>query len=440
MSVWKRAQHWLCALTAAAFSLVPPALSQNAAEAEKNEQNGYFKTNQEYCKKTLSKIDELVKKHFYDPKIATGQWQQIHDKYSEQITSSQDCLELGQSINQALAELHSSHTQFVTTNDETFYFLRSLFTAISSGQAKQAPTACFTGLGIGGVGCAKNVVRYVLDGSPAAKAGFKRGDMIDQINGLPYRGQSTLNDGSEKELAVQIRRQGNPLELKLHPVKRDYYSAYAEAISKSVKKYKNKTGVIGYVHLWCGGQKAHEALEELLEGELHETSGLILDLRDGYGGNSLEDLDYFYRWTVAYPVFRTVDRNGKADNAYHTYNKPLVALINGGSRSGKELLAYSLKKTGRAKLIGETTAGYVLAGRFFELDERSALYLAVLDGTVDGKRLEGIGVKPDITVNQPCLDSCDRQFAVALKYILQETSRAKQRHTKGRLTLPKKAS
>jgi len=78
-----------------------------------------------------------------------------------------------------------------------------------------------------------------------------------------------------------------------------------------------------------------------------------------------------------------------------------VVLINGGSRSGKELLAYSFKAAGRARLVGENTAGAVVAGRLYPLDGKCALYLAVCDITLEGKqkdRLEGVGVAPDIVV------------------------------------------
>jgi len=43
----------------------------------------------------------------------------------------------------------------------------------------------------------------------------------------------------------------------------------------------------------------------------------------------------------------------------------------------------------------------VLAGRLYPLDERTALYLAVADGDVDGTRIEGVGVQPDVSIPNP---------------------------------------
>jgi carboxyl-terminal processing protease len=62
-----------------------------------------------------------------------------------------------------------------------------------------------------------------------------------------------------------------------------------------------------------------------------------------------------------------------------------------------EILAYGLKQAG-VPLVGMKTAGDVLAGRAFMLEDNSILELAVLDVHVDGIRLEGNGVTPSIEV------------------------------------------
>jgi carboxyl-terminal processing protease len=71
-------------------------------------------------------------------------------------------------------------------------------------------------------------------------------------------------------------------------------------------------------------------------------------------------------------------------------------LIDGGSRSGKEVVARALQRHRRATLVGERTAGAVLAGQPFLLADGSLLFLAVQDIRVDGEKLEGVGVSPDV--------------------------------------------
>jgi len=76
-------------------------------------------------------------------------------------------------------------------------------------------------------------------------------------------------------------------------------------------------------------------------------------------------------------------------------------LVNRGSRSGKEILAYGFRKYNVGQIVGSTTAGAVVAGSPFVMKDGSLLYLAVADVYVDGKRLEGEGVIPDIAVPFP---------------------------------------
>jgi carboxyl-terminal processing protease len=81
-----------------------------------------------------------------------------------------------------------------------------------------------------------------------------------------------------------------------------------------------------------------------------------------------------------------------------TWRKPVAMLVNEGTRSGKEILAYGFKEYGIGEVIGSRTAGAVLAGRAYLLRDGSLLLVAVADVLVDGQRLEGVGVVPTISV------------------------------------------
>ena len=83
------------------------------------------------------------------------------------------------------------------------------------------------------------------------------------------------------------------------------------------------------------------------------------------------------------------------------WRKPVVLLVDGSARSGKEVLAHGFKTYGIGPVVGERTAGAVVAGRAILLSDWSFLYLAVLDVRIDGERLEGRGVEPDVAVARP---------------------------------------
>jgi carboxyl-terminal processing protease len=386
----------------------PAAVPKKDADDDKEKpivQNwvpGDIKTNRSYNQEVLDRIDRIVRKHFFNHDLVTSAWIPALEHNREKILASKNLVELFNSINSTLAAFKCSHTEFATSNDEIFYFLHDLF---GRWNPKLTVAGDFVGFMTGPPRFAVDRVRYVVDDSPAAKAGLQAGDRIISVDSKPYLGQSNFFGLSGKKVSIQYERAGKKAKCIIVPVKKDEYMQYVEGIRKSARTYQLGGHTVGYVHDWCGGNDAHGALDEVLEGKLCNTDGLILDLRDGYGGNSLDDLDRFYRNPAGYPQFILKDNKGRAQVSTMTYDKPVVALINDGARSGKELLAYSLKTSKRAPLVGITTAGAVLAGKLFPLDKRTALYLAVADGTVGGVRLEGVGVKPDIEIGDDCSEA-----------------------------------
>jgi carboxyl-terminal processing protease len=144
------------------------------------------------------------------------------------------------------------------------------------------------------------------------------------------------------------------------------------------------------------GMQYQQVLErEIFSGTLKEADALVFDLRDGWGGAQPHYLDLF---SPVGPTVTMTDRGGDASVSNVKWRKPVVMLINGGTRSGKEILAYGFKKYGVGELIGTRTAGAVLARRAFLLSDDSLLLLAVADVHIDGERLEGVGVTPTIEV------------------------------------------
>jgi carboxyl-terminal processing protease len=73
--------------------------------------------------------------------------------------------------------------------------------------------------------------------------------------------------------------------------------------------------------------------------------------------------------------------------------------VNEGSRSGKEILAYGFQQLQIGPVVGSKTAGAVVAGSPFLMQDGSLLYVAVTDVYLDGGvRLEGAGIAPDVEV------------------------------------------
>ncbi len=158
---------------------------------------------------------------------------------------------------------------------------------------------------------------------------------------------------------------------------------------------------IGYLRLWTlsSPDGLDIAARELATGRLKDADGVVVDLRGRWGGGPPDAAELFVGDT---PNFRLISRSGKDMLANVRWRRPVVAIIDEGSRSGLELFAYALKANG-IPLVGTRTAGALLAGRAYLLPDDSILELAVSDAVIDdGVRLEGRGVEPDVTVRSPC--------------------------------------
>ncbi len=120
------------------------------------------------------------------------------------------------------------------------------------------------------------------------------------------------------------------------------------------------------------------------------------------------DIDTFFVLLRKYGGLR-----GEVTPDHTIYNGKAAVLINGNTASACEPLAYLLQSTGRAKIIGENSAGAMLSSEGFDIGQGWEVLVPTADYyTADGKRLEGTGVKPDIAVKS------DRAMDTAIKWLV----------------------
>lgn len=346
---------------------------------------------------------QTVKDNFYDSKFNGVDWQATRRKYQPLAAKAQSRAALSEVINQMLAELKTSHTRFYTQDEPAYYQLAGIFKSSIQTKLKSfLPNGIeYTGIGVfTREANSKTFIRAILDNSPAAKAGLKVGDQVLSVDNQPFRPIQSFENKMGQTVQMQIQRTANPATVQtivVTPQKLDPSRMFLDAMKASAEVIERNGQKIGYIHVWSYADPIYQEqlAQELTYDRLKNTDALIWDLREGWGGASPNYLGLF---TAAVPAVTLIDREGDRRQLDGRWTKPVVMLVNQGSRSGKEILAYGFRKYRVGAIVGSETAGAVVAGRAFVMKDGSLLYLAVADVLVDGDRLEGKGIKPDVEV------------------------------------------
>ncbi len=374
----------------------------------------------------FDEVWQTVRDRFYDRELHGLDWNAIGDRYRPLAAAAATERERATVINRMLAELHASHTGYYTPEDTAYYDLADIF---SMGLRPQLPQAfpngkvAYTGIGIFTRDIdGKTFVSGVLNGLPADQAGLLVGDEIIAADGAPFAPVGSFADKSGRPVTLTIRRtrDGAAQRLTVVPERIEPNAAFLDAMRASTKVIERGGVRIGYIHVWSYARNDYQELlaEQISTGPLKDADALIWDLRDGWGGADPYYLDIFNART---PTMLTTDRSGGHSVVNAKWRKPAALLINGGTRSGKEILAYGFKKYGYGQVIGTRSAGALLAARAFLLAGGGLLLLPVADVEVDGERLEGHGVTPTIEVpfDLPYAAGTDPQLERAIDELAQ---------------------
>lgn len=340
----------------------------------------------------FDEVWETVRRNLFDPKMRGLEWPALRLKYRERALAAKHPEELHAVIQELLGELGCSHLSLIE-GDVYAEHVASEFTNT------RVPT-----MGLDLVELPQGLfVAAVADGGAADEAGLRRGDRILAIDELdPAQSPLLRPAGSDPGLpgprgfylspkaglALTIERRpeaGEKGVFKLNMSPKEWNLIAATEASISVEE---RCGLRwGRIHLW---HLAHldvvKALDKALRGPFRDCNGLLLDLR-GRGGTP-ENVD------------RVLELFDPSSPFGARWRRPVVAIIDGGTRSAKEVLAFHLARDEAATLIGQRTQGAVLGARFFRLRDGSQLMIPIVDmrAMTHGVSLEGNGVEPDIAV------------------------------------------
>jgi carboxyl-terminal processing protease len=253
------------------------------------------------------------------------------------------------------------------------------------------------------------VVIAPFDGSPAALAGIRSGDVIVTIDGIAVN-TNTLADtigrmrGEEGTVVkIGIMREGNPEPI-LFTLKRSKVELH------SVKSEMLEPG-FAYVRISqfseTTGDDLNAALKDLRKHNGAPLKGLVLDMRDNPGGvleAAVSVADTFLdSGVIVTAKGRTPDSKFEMDatpgDALN--GAPIIVLVNGGSASAAEIVAGALKDQHRARLMGRTTFGKGSVQTIIPLsDDRAVKLTTSLYYTPSGVSINHRGIAPDIELER----------------------------------------
>ena len=264
-----------------------------------------------------------------------------------------------------------------------------------------------------GIGAALTLTKGELkvisprDGSPAAAAGIKPGDLILAIDKEPTY-ELTLAEAEQKlrgpigstvGLTLQRGDENAPLKLTLKRA-----VGHLQTVSSRVED-----GNIGYLRLagFDDGTQAAltAAAQDLRQQTGGKLAGIVIDLRNNPGG-SFEDAVAAANAFLDKGDVALVEKHNTASAKHISATPadlvkglPIVVLVNGGTADEAELVAAALQDNHRALLLGTKTFGESAIETLIPLASGGAIRLTTARFTTpDGHQIDGKGLDPDLVV------------------------------------------
>jgi Tol biopolymer transport system component/C-terminal processing protease CtpA/Prc len=344
--------------------------------------------------------------NYYDPFFHGVDWGTMRDKYRAFAEESQTKAELYDVINDMIRELHSSHIHLTPAPLKNSAATGSLAADLAADEDGTL-----------------RVVRVEPNG-PADKAGIREGEVIVSAGGTPLTAGTDFDrllsgEGGSPipEVPLGVRNAaGETRTVSLRGLDRSALRElkYENRIAWRKKFTRERSGGrLAYHHIKMMVQPEVNRLKKALEEEFPDAEGLVLDERDGVGGLAHRPVCALLDSTAAdrlnaSPACFTRNRNGTSApdkygqgapggrNPGKSWDKPVIMVMNEISRSDKEILPFTFRYLGIGYLVGMPTAGGVIGGNEWTMQDGSKITVSVQGWfSADGRNLEGYGVPPD---------------------------------------------
>lgn len=165
------------------------------------------------------------------------------------------------------------------------------------------------------------------------------------------------------------------------------------------------SGDIGYIHIYTFATHTGEEFKEALRDvKAKGARKLIIDVRMNPGGLITPVVDVADQILTRGPVVSYQAKNGTKqtfDIDGISKPMPMVILINRNSASASEILAGAVQDKKEGIVMGEKSFGKGTIQSVEELSDGTALKISIAQYlTAGGRKIDKIGIKPDVAVQQ----------------------------------------
>ncbi len=362
---------------------------------------------------------------FYDAKMHGVNWAALKKKYRPMAVDADNKDEFHNIVRQMLAELGASHL------------------GINGGQRDLGATPNRSQTGHLGLEFEQEPMKdgarriaKIIANSTADKSGLRVGDVVTMVKGRTLQATTNLDQLLDGTVGKNVSIVYKPLTadglgttkntsiraLSWGQVASLGYSNWVATCAHRVKQgSEGIRGEIGYIHLNAMNPQNLARFQQAVQrwNQNKRVKAMILDVRNNGGGNIHQQL---MQILVNRPLATVQMRGGpKVVQPGLYWDKPVVVLCNERSFSDAEVFPYMFQAAKCGPVIGVPTAGGVIGTRDMTLSDGSSFRVPRVGfWGMDGTNLEGLGVKPDIIVEETTEDRLtgkDPQLAKAIEVV-----------------------
>ena len=352
---------------------------------------------------------------YYDDKFHGLDWKKTGDYYKQFLPHLNNRADLRVMLNDLLGELNSSHQGFGTFGDDETIALQNQTMETGIIFENDDPYK----------------VKYIARRSVADKKAIdiRPGDVLVKVNDEEVNKNMDRNyyftvPSRDRELRLTFNRNGQMVNIKIHPQATLFNNLYDEWIDNNQKRVDEKgKGKIAYGYMKNMGQFELDQFIIDMTQELNKKDALIFDLRYNTGGNVHDEVLKFLSQR-SYLQWKYREGQLTPQSNFSPSDKPIVLLINEQSLSDAEMTSQGFKALKLGKIIGNETYRWIIFTSGIGLVDGSSVRMPAWGCySLDGKDLEKTGVHPDILVINSFddkLNSRDPQLDKAIEEILKQ--------------------